>query len=805
MALFPDAMARLRGSPFGRWLSDLFCAYRAGEPVAGTFRARQLQAVLRLTPLTMLANAVNAGLILAVCWSGSHRVFLLAWTAGVAALVVQGMRVWQRWRRSTATWISASPLAMRRATVHAALLGLVWAAVPIWILGDSTPPQQLMLATITTGMMCAGGFALATVPAAGTAYVLILGAGSAAALFMANLQLAWAMSALLLVYTFIVVASVWSTARLFGARLMAEAEAERQNEVIGLLLRDFEENASDILWETDARDRLCHASPRMLSLLKLDPAAAGEHSLLDLVKALLPPGDEAAQAHWLTLCGHMARRQPFRDLNLATTRNGKTRWWSVSAKPLVDANGQHLGWRGVSRDVTDAHRANRRLSWLAHFDPLTRLANRHQLRAELAELLAPTSGDPQPFAVLCLDLDHFKTINDTMGHAVGDGLLQAVAERLRQGTRRSDTIARLGGDEFAVILRHVDGPDEAQTLTERLLAALQLPCEVQGTRIAVRCSVGVALAPRDGTEIDTLLNHGDLALYAAKAAGRGEYRLFQADMALLTRRRLIIEQELRHALRRGELTLAFQPQVDLLKWRVTGFEALLRWNHPELGEVPPSEFIPVAEEAGLIAEIGLWVLRQACLIAADWPQELLVSVNVSAVQAMNQDLVRLARDALRDSGLNPRQLELEITESIFLNETQATLAVLHGLREEGFRVALDDFGTGYSSLAYLRRFPFDTLKIDSSFVRELLQRRDARAIVRTIAGLARTLNMRTVAEGVEEPAQAGVLRQYGCDLIQGYLVSKPIRAAEVQTFLAEWHRHPLAQAPAALETLPMSL
>ncbi len=775
-----------------------FEAYRASEPVAGTFRARQLQAVLRLTPLTMLANALNVALLVAMLWPTGPKLFLVVWGAAVFWAVQGGLRVWLRWHRRPDAWQSASPRAMRRATLNAAALAALWGAMPLVLFQRADGPHQLLIATILTGMICAGGFALATTPLAGTAYVLVLGTCTAAALISADFSLAWALTGLLIIYSLIVIASVWSTARLFGARLMAEAEAERQNEVIGLLLRDFEENASDVLWEIDAQGRLCHAAPRLLRLVGKSAALLQATPVSQWLQQMLPVDEAdgpAAVEQLAVLVRNLAQGTPFRDLPLALWHGGGTHWWQISAKPLLDAAGQCTGWRGVATDVTDAQHANRQLKWLAHFDALTGLANRHQLRSQLSDWLAPAGGSALPFAVLCLDLDHFKTVNDTLGHAVGDGLLQEVAQRLRARTRRSDTVARLGGDEFAVLLHGAATVAEVELLTTRLLDGLTAPCEGQGARIAVRASIGIAMAPRDGGDIDTLLSNADLALYAAKSAGRGEYRFFAPEMAAQTRRRLTIEQELRQALARGELALAFQPQVDLAQWRITGFEALLRWHNPLLGSVPPAEFIPVAEDAGLICEIGEWVLHQACRHAALWPGGLTVSVNVSPVQAMSQDLRGVALAALQASGLAAEQLELEITESIFLNEAQATLALLHGLRAAGMRVALDDFGTGYSSLAYLRRFPFDTIKIDRSFVRELMPRRDARAIVNMILGLARTLGMKTVAEGVEEPAQAGLLREHGCDAMQGYLAARPMAGADVPDFLALWQALPMPPLP----------
>ncbi len=780
-------LTRLRSSRFAVRLADWFVAYRADESVAAGFRARQLQAVLRLTPITLFANAVNVGLIAFTFRASGKPVFLLLWALAIAVLLAGGTRAWLRWRRSPDQWLTASRRAMRRATIHAGALGSLWGLMPAVLFAGGDGAQQLVVSTITVGMLSAGGFALATVPVAGVVYVSTIGAGGIAMVWGSAFSMRWELAALMLIYTLIAVGAVRINARLFGGRLMAEAESQRHTEVIGLLLRDFEENASDVLWEIDASGHLCHVSPRLVESFGLPTAQLAQRTMLELLRTRLAD-DDAARAQWTSLRRHLADGQPFRDLPLAFAGDDRTRWWSFSAKPLVDAAGRCTGWRGVAADITDAHDANRRLTWLAHNDALTGLCNRHRFRSELAALLAQQGapGEAGSFALLCVDLDHFKTINDTLGHAVGDDLLQEVARRLSERTRRNDTVARVGGDEFAVILRGVFTREEVEALTRRLLDGLQAPCEVQGARVAVRASIGVAMASYDGGDIDTLLNNADLALYAAKSAGRGEFRFFAPDMAALTRRRLLIEQELREALARGELSLAFQPQVRLADCRVTGFEALLRWYHPELGQVSPAEFVPVAEEAGLIAPIGEWVLAEACRQAASWPGELMVSVNVSPVQVMSQDLCRVALDTLQATGLAAARLELEITESIFLNETASALQSLEALHAAGMRVALDDFGTGYSSLAYLRRFPFDTLKIDRSFVRESMSQRDAQAIVESIAGLARMLNMQIVAEGVEEASQVEMLKQHGCDAIQGYLVARPMPAGEVHTFLRDW-------------------
>ena len=794
----------LAGARWRQRLSRVLEPYQADEIVAATFRARQLQAVLRLAPLTMLANALNILLIAWAFWPQGPRVFLVVWGVTVVFAVWRGLGLWRRWRRSGAAWQKASRRAMRRATLNAALLAAMWAAVPLTLFAASDGPHQLLLATVTTGMICAGGFALATIPLAGTAWVLVLGSSAALTLFQADFSMAVPVSALLTIYSLIVIASVWSNARLFGARMMAEAESARQNDVIGLLLRDFEENASDVLLEVDAEGRICHVSPRLERLFGVTAAKLQSRPVVAWLEKMAP--DDEARLEVGALKQHVANGQPFRDLPLTILRGGSSCHWQISAKPLFDGSGRVSGWRGVGTDVTDAQRATRQLGWLAHFDALTSVANRYQLRSVLADLLAaPGTGDAPHFALLCIDLDHFKTINDTLGHGAGDALLQEMAGRLRTQTRRSDTVARLGGDEFAVLLHPVRSKAEVHAMAARLLEGMGSACEVQGARVMVRASIGIALAPFDGHDIDTLLNHADLALYAAKSTGRGEICFFTPEMAARTRRRLQIEQALRKALPNGELSLVYQPQVDVRSWQVTGFEALLRWQHPTLGSISPVEFIPVAEESGQIIELGEWVLREACRHAAAWPGELTVSVNVSPVQAMSQDLRSIALDALRAVDIPAARLELEITESIFLNDAGATLKLLHGLRASGIRIALDDFGTGYSSLAYLRRFPFDTLKIDRSFVQEMMQRPDARAIVKMIVGLAHTLNMKTVAEGVDDPLQAGLLTGHGCTTLQGYLVARPMPAADVAAWLAAWTAEPYLPRPSTPATAPMPL
>jgi len=761
-----------------RWIEP----YRVDESLASRFRARQMQAVQKLTRLAMVANLVNALAVLMALDPRLTRRDLVVWGLVVAMMSAQGLVGWWRAQRR-GPQPNASLRALNRLTLHSALLAGAWAALPVLVLPGGQPEHQLLASVVTAGMMCGGGFLLATVPTAGLAYVSVLGIGGALALAMSGLALAPLIALLLLSYTAVVMATVWATARLFGARLMAEADAGRQGEIVGLLLRDFAENASDVLWEIDAQGRLRAVSDRLATLLGQPAEALQGRELGVLLAAITPPAHEA-HLHLADLRSRLADGAPFRDQLLAVHVADHARWWQLSAKPLTDEGGRAAGWRGVIADVTAAHSAHRQLRWLAHNDTLTGLRNRHQFRQELTELLQGGSSWPPHTALLGLDLDHFKNVNDTLGHAVGDELLREVARRLQSTVRRADTVARMGGDEFAVLLRQVADRREVHALAQRLVETLSQPYAVGSSQLVVGCSIGAAMADEAEADTEALLRNADQALYAAKAEGRGTLRFFSADMAQSAQRRQLVEQALRSALAGHELSLVYQPLVALADNRVIGFEALLRWHHPVLGVVSPSEFVPVAEDSGLMPEIGRWVLRQACAEAARWPSSITLSVNVSPVQVMASDLPAVVREATSAAGLAPSRLEIEITESAFLQEGAGAAESIRALHAAGARLALDDFGTGYSALAYLRRYPFDTLKIDRSFVRDMLSRSDADAIVGMIVGLGRSLKLHTVAEGVEMPAQAEALRRHGCNSIQGYLIARPMPASEVPSFLA---------------------
>ncbi|WP_433994337.1 putative bifunctional diguanylate cyclase/phosphodiesterase [Bradyrhizobium lablabi] len=440
------------------------------------------------------------------------------------------------------------------------------------------------------------------------------------------------------------------------------------------------------------------------------------------------------------------------------------------------------GWVATIEDITERTRADEKIAHLAHYDALTDLPNRVLFRERLEQALKTVRPGEQ-LAVLYIDIDEFKSVNDALGHPVGDELLMGVADRLRGCLNASDVAARLGGDEFAVIQTAIKSQSEATELVDKIHSAIRQPFECAGNLITTDASIGIALAAGDGLDLDQLLRNADLALYGAKGDGRRTYRFFETGMDARAKARRSLELELRQAISDGSLEAWYQPVVNLEDNKVSSCEALLRWRHPERGMISPAEFIPIAEETGLINQLGHWVLNTACAEAANWPDEVRVAVNVSPVQFRSQTLALNVAAALAASGLAAGRLELEITEAVLIRDDEAALEVLHQLRKLGVRIALDDFGTGYSSLSYLLRFPFDKIKIDRSFIRDLAGAGASSSIVQAVVNIAAASDMTTTAEGVETEQQRNLLHILGCTEMQGFLFSPAIPAAEIRRLL----------------------
>ncbi|MEW6436145.1 MAG: EAL domain-containing protein [Pseudomonadota bacterium] len=480
-----------------------------------------------------------------------------------------------------------------------------------------------------------------------------------------------------------------------------------------------------------------------------------------------------------------AQEFPLINQKIAATRfmelsNGRV--ILIARQPTADG-----GWVATYEDVTERRRAEERIVFMARHDALTGLPNRVLFAERIETAISQIGRGSSGFAVLSLDLDHFKQVNDTLGHPVGDELLRSAAERLHACVREVDTVSRLGGDEFAILQSGLEKPEDAVLLARRIVEILSVPYEIDGNRLTISVSIGIAVAPGDGMAYDKLLKSADVALYLAKADGRATWRFFEPEMDVRLQMRRALELDLRDALANNEFEVYYQPIFDLRENRIGGFEALLRWNHPTRGQVSPAEFISLAEEIGLIVPLGEWVLRTACAEAATWPKYIKLAVNVSVVQFKNDQFVSMVTSSVRAAGLAARRLELEITESLLLTNTNATLAKLHQLRDFGVHIAMDDFGTGYSSLSYLRSFPFDKIKIDQSFIRAMSDKDGSRALVRAMTAMGSSLGIRTTAEGVETQEQLAWLRAAGCDEAQGYLFSRPVPSNKIQRLLVEWN------------------
>ncbi|MET0355241.1 MAG: EAL domain-containing protein [Cellvibrio sp.] len=792
-----------------RRLAAQFQIYEADAAVAAGFRAQQIKAILELTPLTMLANAFNTCLLLLMYWNTPHFSMILVWSIALITAIFFASRAWLHQKKRQAP-AQVSVKAVKTACFHAIALGCIWGILPIMTFSSQADAANtLVLTTICTGMICAGGFALATIPQASIGFVCVLTLGCEIAIFKDEVP-HWDLAILLLLYAFIISSAVIASAKTFGARLMAEAGAEHQQQLISLLLNDFESHASDWLWELDRTGYLQSPSKKLTTLFGDDSNKLSqvpfsklfdeEYSRIELVDN--NPIDQLEQ--------HFFNHAPFRELIIPILIQGERYWWQLTAKPLFNSKEQFIGWRGVGSDITQKRNAELEMSRLANFDSLTNLANRHYFYLQLESLRKQDQFTP--FTLFFLDLDNFKNVNDSLGHGVGDLVLQNIAQRLLKTVRSNDLLARLGGDEFAIISHGEDSATHASQLAQRLLNTFIAPCIINGKNLQIGCSIGIALAPDHGPDTESLLKNADMALYAAKSAGRNTFRFYEPGMEVVAQKKLHLLNDMRAALEEhadtnkllsktfsddlpwpstpaaSQFEIYFQPQIKLATREVIGFEALLRWNHPELGLIPPVHFIPLAEESNLIIPIGTWVLVEACKYAARWPKRRRIAVNLSAVQFREGNVVDVVRWALKVSQLEPERLELEITESLLIHDNIAAQETLSALRKLGVRIALDDFGTGYSSLAYLRTFPLNKLKIDRSFVTALSKDASALAIVNAIIQLAEALDLDTTAEGIESIEEANTLQNCGCSDAQGFYFARPLPLQDALAFVRQYER-----------------
>lgn len=749
------------------------------EAMAGRVRMEQVQSILRLTPVMMGANIVIASLVSLTGLTSPNAAAVSIWALLVIGYALLGLRGWFLGRRKAGRQ-TVSARGVNRIVVQAGLLGMLWGVLPVLTFHEGVGATPMLVASVIAGMIGCGGFAMLTLPAAALAYSTPMVVGSLIMLVTSPNPILQALAGLLIFCHLLVSASCLAHAKVFVERLVAADELEKQKQVVSLLLSDFEEGASDWLWEVDAHGALTYVSDRMAAAAGVDKDTLLGRPMSSLCGAAEggPSGAVAA------LSALFAEQKTFRDVIVSVPVSGETHWWSLAAKPVLDLDGHFIGFRGVGADITRAREDQARISRLAHYDVLTQLPNRLSFLQALGRAWTE-HGQPGEAgcAVLCLDLDHFKGVNDSLGHPIGDDLLIQASARLKACVGEQGLVSRLGGDEFAVVVAPSPGHAALGELAQAIVDTLSRPYDVRGHNVLIGASVGIAVAPLHADDPDGLLKNADLALYGAKGDGRGAYRFFETAMDVWAQERRALELDLRDALAKDELKLFFQPLIGASENEITGFEALLRWQHPRRGLVAPADFVEHAEQWGLIGKIGEWVLMEACRTAATWPAPLTVAVNLSPNQFASGHLVAQVRKALKTSGLHPSRLELEITEGLLLHDSARTLKQLADLKALGVKIAMDDFGTGYSSLAYLWRFPFDKIKIDRSFVAEMQDNAAIADILRTITLLGQTLNLKVTAEGVETPSQARLLADMRCDTFQGFLYGRPMPVGDIPSFL----------------------
>ena len=741
----------------------------------GSVRAAQINVIQKLAPMRLVVNLLGVAGVVFVLMDRVPRIMLGGWAVLLAA--VAALSAYHNLRDGTWRYQTATLRELHRETLWSTAIATAWGIVPL-LFGSYCGPAELMLIWAgVTMMMAAAAFGLSAVPLATSFYLLVLGAAVS--------MMAWNLELPIVAATGAAFSVALTGCCLFAGRTFVIHEAANlalaeKTEVVSLLLREFDDSGGDWMWQTDASKCLTHVSSRFAFALGVDTETLETKPLLQILA-----GDawEAGNfsAGLRELAEKLKKRESFSDLILPVTIQNEVHWWELSASPRYDDRGSFLGFRGVGSDVTAQRRSADKINHMARFDTLTGLPNRLQVTEALSEAMADADRWRGKCAFMMIDLDRFKAVNDTLGHPVGDRLLTRVADRLKSMMDGRNMCGRLGGDEFAVVVFDASDHNKLERLAGGIIEALSKPYEVDQHTLYIGASIGTAVGPRDGRSVEMLIRSADLALYRSKDQGGGSHNAYEPQLHQHAEERRVLEIALRKALENNQFLVHYQPVVSVESGLIEGFEALLRWNHPELGNVSPARFVPVAEDARLIGPIGEWVLRTACAEAKRWPDTVRVAVNVSAEQLTDASFVSSVISALSHSGLSPQRLELEVTESVFMREGTGAVQVLDQLLALGVRLALDDFGTGYSSLGYLSKCKFNTIKIDRQFVQGAAKNiPESVAIVRAVVAMAGSLGMSTTAEGVETEAELQTIKRLGCRKVQGYLFGRPMPAGEAR-------------------------
>lgn len=743
--------------------------------------ARRLEAFANGSPLALVPTFASILGLLAMFTGATSGPLLLPW-AGAAVLIISAQFLIGRWVSPASP--DAAVQRRKWRAVNAVLVSgsLTW-AIGLPLAAWPSPASGLSaLSMIGAALLCGVLLMHRTAPTAAIFHILALASGLALAHWMVTGWQAWPLLALIAIFAVTLIAAILSQDRRLRSSCQLELDRQESEQAVRMLLDDHEAQAADWRWTVDGGGALRDVSDRFAEVLG---AAPDTLSGLDFL-SLLEPGRERDRMALL-----IAEGTAFRDEPVPVAMGGEQRFWRLSGHPRADG-----GMTGVGRDVTDQREIEERVRAMAYVDPLTGLANRHLFNQRLDEVLGRDGEEAKPVALLCLDLDDFKSVNEAHGHIFGDSLLREMGARLRSESRESDLVARLGGDEFAILIEAPAGDGMLIERAHRLLAAAREPFQIEGQVARVSTSIGIA-RPANGRDPAELMRRAHLALHAAKAKGRDQMAIFDEALDRRARERRALELELREAVGGDQMVLHYQPIIALQSGATVGYEALLRWRHPGRGLLLPDQFLAIAEESGLIVALGDWVIRRALTDAAGWRGDFRIALNLSPGQIRDPNLLATLDAALAASGIAPGRLELEITESVLFQDAVAGVATIERLRALGAEIALDNFGTGYSSLSCLRRFPFDRVKIDRSFVRDIETSDEAQAIVSAITRLAEALGMRTTAEGVERREQLDLLRKLGCQEAQGFLILEPVEAERIEQ--SRLHGKDLPEVAAEIE------
>jgi diguanylate cyclase (GGDEF)-like protein/PAS domain S-box-containing protein len=746
-----------------------------GEADWAKLRGLQCSAIGKMAFLRAFSHAILAVFVARIFLDTAPGLYILGWVLALAALHTRGARIdstlvdadrrkitrQEYWRQATTSLVS----------------GILWGG-SVFLFAPFGSPEDLTALLLAIAIVGAGSIFFGTSSPIGTVLYMMT-AGILAAIYLA-LAAAWMPMAAIAVFSIVTSLGAIQVGHAYLSGELSKFAIAEKEEVVSLLLREFEENEADWLWEVDTTRRMRSVSPRFAFALACNQSEAEGKPLLEYIAGTgWKEGHFPPSLH--ELAEKLKNRENFSNLLVQVSIKGEERWWELSGTPMRDERGRFIGFRGVGSDVTEQRLSDQKIAYLARFDTLTSLPNRLQLTEALGEALRYAEQWRTRCALLMVDLDRFKAVNDSLGHMTGDKLLAQVSSRLQALMDENAICGRLGGDEFAIVIRDASNADLIRNFARRVIDTLSEPYQVEQHTLYVGASVGSAVGPRDGKSVEELMRNADLALYRAKDVGGGEHCRFEPMLHASAEERRKLEVSLRKALGREEMVLHYQPVVNARSENIVSFEALVRWNSSEHGFVSPGKFIPLAEDTRLIVPIGKWVLRQACREAREWPEHIKVNVNVSPEQLLEPDFHKEVIDALAESGLRPERLEIEVTESVFLRDASVARNALEQVLALGCTVALDDFGTGYSSLGYLRKLRFSTIKVDRSFVQGAAQgSNESLAIINAVVAMANSLEMTTTAEGVETAEEVELIRNLGCDKIQGFYFGRPMTNDEAR-------------------------